>query len=228
MRNQYISDKEKIYYNLQSKFINSCLFLINKSDTIPKKDDREKIKNNLVKTISKFENNANAENINICFFSGKYFMEFIHHYKIYVETLEKNPFITLEYLYDEWSSDKWNEKNFKNYIINKISDIIEEKFDFDLNKDKNIKIPSDFYYNLKSAFNQLFNYKYRSINSEEEDEIIKKLYCINTEFKNQNFSGTNYSSAFFNKLKEVIIYSDNLQKDNLQNTIEGYFHNYFY
>ena len=224
MKTQYNSDKGKLFGYLQSKFIYSCLFLVNKSDTIPKKDDREKIKNSLIKNIKEVEPNISKDNINISFFSGKYFIEYLNYYRIYVEILEKKPILCLQYLYNEWSSDKWYLRNFKNYIVNKIGDKIEEKFDLELDEDNVKQIPPNFYNNLKSAFNQLYSSKkHRGINSKEEDEIIKKLYCIYNELKNKDFSNTNYSSTFFNKLKEVIIYSENLQKENFKKNIDDLF-----
>lgn len=223
MKNQYKTDKSKIFGYLKSKFINTCLFLVNKSDSIPKKEDREKIKNSLIKNIKEIEPNISNNTINISFFSGKYFIEYLQYYRIYVEILEKKPFLSLNYLYNEWSSDRWYLRNFKNYIVNRIGDKIEEKFNLELDEDNVKQIPPDFYNNLKSAFNQLYNNKYRGISSKEEDEIIKKLYCIYNEFKNKDFSNTNYSSVFFDKLKEVIIYSENLQKDNFQKNIEDLF-----
>ena len=228
MKMQYSSDKQKIYSNLQSKFIYSCLFLINKSDTIPKKEDREKIKKSLIKTISNMEKSANLNDINISFFSGKYFNEFLDYYKRYVELIEKDPFIFLRYLYDEWSSDKWYIKNFKDYIVNKVADKIEEKFELNLDEEKITEIPHDFYNKMKKAFNQLYNNIYRGIDSKEEDEIITKLYYIHYEFKNKNFSNSNYSSTFFQRIKEVILFSDNLQRENLNNNVKDIFRRYGY
>ena len=225
MKNQYNLDKSKLFSFLQPQFIYTCLFLINKSDTIPKKEDRNKIKNNLIKIIKTVEPNAPSNKLNISFFSGKYFFEYLQYSKLYVEQLEKNPLKTLNYLYNEWASDRWYFWNFKKYIVNKISDKIEEKFDLDLDEDNIKQIPSDFYKKLKNAFNQLYSKKHRGINSKEEDQVIKKLYSIYKEFKNKDFSNTNYSSLFFNKLKEVIIYSDNLQKENLKRNIDLFFRN---
>ena len=225
MKNQYNLDKSKLFSFLQPQFIYTCLFLINKTDTLPKKQDRAKIKNNLIKIIKDLEPTVNNNKINISFFSGKFFFEYLQYSKLYIQQLDKNPLKTLNHLYNEWTSDRWYFWNFKKYIVNKISDKIEEKFDLDLDVDSIKKIPSDFYNKLKSAFNQLYSTKHRGINSKEEDEIIKKLYCINNELKNKDFSHTKYSSAFFHKLKEVIIYSDNLQKDNLKRNVELFFKN---
>jgi triphosphoribosyl-dephospho-CoA synthetase len=220
---QYISDKQKLYSNLQPKFINSCLFLINKADYVPKEEDRTKIKKSLIRIISQVEPNASSNIINISFFSAKYFNDFLFYSKVYVNIIENNPYNCLLYLYNKWSGERWYLRNFKNYIVNKVSDQIEDKFDLDLDEDNISQIPLDFYNKLKTAFNKLYSNKHRGIDSKEEDAVIKKLYCIYKELKNKDFSKTNYSTAFFDKLKEVILYSDKLQKENLNNSIEAFF-----
>ena len=228
MKTQYSNDKQKLYHTLQPKFIYTCLFLINKCDCIPNKEDRDKIKQNLIKIVKDIEHNVSSDNINISFYSGKSLNYFLEYYKIFVEYIEKKPLLCLNYLHNEWLSDKWYKKDFKNYIINRIADKIEEKFDFEL--EKNEVVPEDFYNKMKNAFNELFREKYRGINEKDEDEIIKILYYIYLEFKNKNFTNTNYSIAFFNKLKEIILFSDNLQKDNINQGIKNFMSSrmYFY
>ena len=219
---QYKDDKSKLFPTLQPKFINSCLFLVNKSDKVPEKETKEKIKNSLIKTISTIDENASSNNINISFYSGKCFTEFLDYYKIYVELLENNPFLCLEYLYKEWSSDRWHLLNFKTYVVDKIVERIEERLDLSLNLDLNI--PSEFTNKLKFAFSQLFN-KYKPIKNTEVEQIIKTLYYINYSIKNTDFSDSNYSRQFFETLKKVIINSENLQKENLNRNFEAFFRN---
>ena len=219
---QYLKYKDYLCYYLRSKFINSCLFLINKSDYIQNKNDREKIKNNLVKTISEVEGNVSMDNIHISFFSGKYFIEYLKYYKLYVELVEKNPFLFLKYLYNEWSSDKWCLRNFKNYLVNEIAYKIKEIFDLELDKDNFEQVPQKFYDNLKSAFNKLYDIKYRGITQKEEDEMIKKLYTIYISLKNKDFSNTKYSTEFFKTLREVIIFSNNVAKENINKKVETF------
>ena len=59
--------------------------------------------------------------------------------------------------------------------------------------------------------------------SKEQDEIIKKLYSLNYEIKNHDFSKTYFSREFFHKLKEIIIKTDNLQRRNLKLMVDQFF-----
>lgn len=199
MREQYLSDKSKVCLNLRQNFIQSCLFLINKSDTI-EKSDRQKIIDLLIKNIP--ENNINKDKLKISFFSGKLFGEYLEYYYKYVYLLENKPLYLLKILYQEWSSNILYLRTFKHFIINKISDKIEEKFDLDL--DKEIEISDLFYNEMKANFNILYKYNFRGISDKDEDEIIKKLFIIKTELKNKNFDQTNYSASFFNKIKDIL------------------------
>ena len=218
---QYNGDKSNIFPILQPRFIDTCLFLINKSDELIKKKDREQTKNNLIEMITKIEPLAkqNKNRVNVSFFSGKYYFDYLEHYKRYVTNMENNPILTLNYLFNQWSSNKFYLFNFKNYIVNKISSKIEDNFD-DIDENP---APQWFYNNLKNAFNQLYNNRHKGISSNEEDEIIKKLYNIYELFKKKDFSETKYSNKFFYDLKKVILNAENLQKDNFSKNFEAFF-----
>ena len=219
MRDQYISDKGKVFINLRPNFIKTCLFLINKSDTLEEEKDKDKIIDNLIKIIP--ENNISKNNINISFFSGKSFIEFLDYYNKYVYNMETNPLYLMKCLHHDWSANILYLNNFNYYIINKIADKIEEKFD--LNLEQEIEVPNTFYNKLKSAINTIYRDKYKSITDEDEDKIIEKLYIIYTQLKNKNFDNTNYSPSFFDTLKKVIIYSETLHNNNLNNAIKQFF-----
>ena len=220
MQDQYIEDKLKLHYLLRSTFFNSCLFLINKSDSLSNKKeerikDEEKLKKSIIDAISIVEN-ISENKINISFFSGRCFFDFLQYYKTYVDILENSPLILLNNLYKKYSIDLLH-KSFKEYI-NIEGEKMEEKLDFELEE---VQIPSDFINKLKSELNQFFNEN--KIKSQEQEEIIKTLYSINYNIKNKDFSDTNFSLSFFKKLKEIIIYSDNIQKENLKLSIKDFF-----
>ena len=219
MRDQYRSDKNKIIINLRNNYIKTCLFLINKSDSLEGDDDKEKIVNVLLKTIP--EKDISINNIHVSFFSGKLFNEYLEYYDKYVYMIDKNPFYTLNFLYNEWSSNLIYLRTFKYYIINKISGKIEEKFDLDL--DEEVETPESFYDKLRDAFNRLYKSNYKGISNKDEDKIIDKLYLIYLNLKNKNLYKTNYSPAFFDELKNVISFSEELQKKNLKGSLETFF-----
>ena len=57
----------------------------------------------------------------------------------------------------------------------------------------------------------------------EDEEIINKLYLIYYKLKNKNVYETIYSPAFFDKLKEVILFSEKLQNQILNNSLNIFF-----
>lgn len=225
IRNQYSGDKQKLHPSLRNKFINSCLFLLNKLDTLSnkkeqRKKDEEKIKKSIIEIISTVEQNITEENINISFFSGKCFNEFLEYYNMYIYKLENNPKEFLSDLYTEYSNNSWSYfkvQTFKDFI-NKKAEKIEDKLNIELEEPK---IPPEFNEKLKSAYNELPNLNKKD--KKDQDSIIKTLYSINYTIKNTNFSNTNYSTAFFDKLKDIILYTDKIQNDNLKISIEDFF-----
>ena len=220
---QYMYDKSKLFPTLQPRFIDSCLFLINKSDEIYKVDERNKIKNKLINIITEIEPLAKNDinKINISFFSAKSFMEYLEYYNLYVSNLEKNPYLTLDYLYTLWKKNKFYFFGLKKYIIDSIADKIEDKFEEEIPE---LAPTSTFYSKLKEGLNSLRQAKnFNGLTKEDEEEIIKKLYGINQLLKNTDFSKTKYSKTFFDKIKQVIINSEKLQKENFKRNFEAFF-----
>jgi len=218
IKNHYKEDKNNFSGNLRNEFLSSCLFLINKADEIQDEDEKTKISSYLIQILSEEETNVEKK-INICFFSGKFFLRYLDEYKTYVEELEKNPFPVLLHLYEDFS-DSWFNKTFNKFVIKKL-DKIAENLTIKLNQ--KISIPTDFTNKLESAFNQLCQVKEINFSQKNKDEIIKKLYSLYYQIKNNDFSKTNYSRAFFDKLREIIIKLDNLQKRNLKLMVDSFF-----
>ena len=61
------------------------------------------------------------------------------------------------------------------------------------------------------------------IDSEEEKEIIENLYVLRNQIKAKDFDKTNYSKQFLEKIKEIIIVSDNIQNKIIKTMIENLF-----
>lgn len=221
MIHQYISDRSKLMDFLQSKFIKTCLFLINKSDKLSDKEKQRIIDDNIINNLKIIESNITRDNINISFFSGEYFNVYLDSYNKYIEIMEKNPSKLLQSFFSDYHKNI-NYKDFQNYFNEKIADKIEEQFELDLNMENEIKIPIEFENKIKIAFENL-NYKF--IKKEDQDIIIKKLYSINQQLKTKDFSNSNYSHSFFNSLKKSIISTQNLQNEKFEDLLNKFFEN---
>lgn len=220
IKTNYENDRRHISVNFRNEFLSTCLFIINKADEIRDENEKKKIQNYLIEIISQVETQKNVANeINICFFSGKYFFRYLEDYKFFVEMLENNPFSVLYYLYEEYSESGSN-KTFNKFVANKVKTIAEY---LSIKLNNNISISNDFNNKMKSAFNQHYEAMEIKFSEKEQNEIIRKLYSLNYEIKNNDFSKTNYSREFFIKLREVIIKADNLQKKNMKFMIDNFF-----
>ena len=222
MLEQYSSDKSKVFSNIRKNFIKTCLFLINKSDNIEEGNEKIKkdIKNSLFKIIQKEEKDLKAEEMNISFFSSKYFLYYLEIETQYIIALEEYPLTLLEELYKGWDK-AFTIKNFKSYINKKIEGI-QEKFEFDTEEE--FEPDNNFIKRLNLAFDKLFEGKYRGGTSmDDQEEIIIKLFTFYKQFKNANFNYTNYSHTFFDDLKEVILFCKKFHDDNLKYSILEFF-----
>ena len=219
IRNNYREDKKNFSSNIRNEFLSTCLFIINKADEIHDEGEKRKIKQYLIDIISKEEPKKDvAKEINICFFSGKSFSQYLMVYKDFVELLEASPFSVLLFLYEDFS--KSDSKAFNKFVVKKVDKIAEN---LAMKLDKNIKVPNDFNNKMKSGFSQFYEAMEIKLFKKEEDEITKKLYSLNYSIKYNDFSNTNYSRVFFEKLREAIIKSHNLQKKNLKLMIDNFF-----
>lgn len=114
---RFSEDKKKVFPNLRSKFIKTCLFLINKSDTLNEDSDREKTVQNLIKNFPP-EEIVSKDDINISFFSAQSFLEYLDIYDRFVESIYINTTYFLKSLYDEWAG-KITFKNFASLELKK-------------------------------------------------------------------------------------------------------------
>jgi len=219
MIDQYSSDKSKVFATLRNNFIKTCLFLVNKADTLEDEDVKKEIIHSLVKIIREEEKNLKEDEMNVSFFSGKYFMYYLNIYNQYITQIDENPVKLLNQIYKEWG-DKLTLSSFKSYTIKKI-ETIQEKFNFD--SEEEIESTEEFHSRLSSAMDKLFEGKFRGTTEDEEDEIIEKLYCFYHQLKSANFENTNYSHSFFDELKKVILFSDKFQNDNMKCSILEFF-----
>lgn len=213
------NDINRISLKIRPEFFTTCLFLVNKADLVPKDNDRQQIQVTLTQSIKKKFKQYQIPNLNFSFFSGKFFLEYLYNYKMYVECLENDPFQVIYYLFEEYS-DSWFSFDFKKFLIKKIEKIAEQ---LKIKLSKGACVPQTFYDKMISGFNELYM-NIGGKNIKDEKDIIEKFYCLHYEIKNHDFSNTNYSKIFFDKLGEIIIKIDNLQKKNFNEYVKEFFH----
>ena len=124
-KNQFQNDKEKISKDLRSKIINSCVFVINKSDLLSKntKIDKTKIFEKMIQSIKEVDNipegNKNTE-INIPFFSAKYYFDYLKLYEKYESFINDSPIKLWEIWLKKWENTS-GIKTFEEYIKNDLN-----------------------------------------------------------------------------------------------------------
>ena len=197
---QYSMDKEKVFPTLRQNFIKTCLFLVNKSDTLSTDESKSNIKDIIFNNMKYVENDLNINDMNICFYSGKSVNYFMEIYNLYVDTLESEPYKVFSKLFADYHNIIFKKKNFKKYIL-KILSKIEEQFYLNLEYDKYKEVSENFEKNLKESLKKLYDLTYIKLSKKDEDEIIRNLYCLNQQLRNKDFSKTIYSLSFFETLK---------------------------
>ena len=219
MLDQYSSDKSKIFTTLRKNFIKTCLFLINKSDTLENEREKREIVKSLFQTIKKEEKKLKEEELNVAFFSSKFFLFFLNIYNQYVIQAEENPYKLLKELYQDWAKS-FTLHSLKSFIIKKI-ETLQDKLDLD--SEEEIEPTKEFQNNLSFAMDKLFEGKFRETSQDEEDDIIRKLYTFNHQLQVTDFNDSHYSHLYFDKLKEVILFCDNFQNESLKFSILEFF-----
>ena len=244
MIEQYLNDKNQIFPNLRKDFIKSCLFLINKSDTL-NEDKQSDIKNNIFNIMKEKEVNLKLSDLNISFYSGESVNYYMEIYNLYVDILKNKPLLFLETFfkeYYEYYKILCKKPLFKDYILSKINSIKEkllnDSHDGDDNGDDdededgddndNNNVPKVFMNELIEAFNKLnekFNSPATKLSNEDKSEIIENLYGLSQLLQKKDFSKTKYSISFFDTLKNVIYHSEKLQKENFNMSLSDFFLN---
>ena len=113
------------YVNNILRLSNSCIY-INDASSVDDEDSVLRIKKQyetdksyIYKTISEVEKDVSSNKINLCFFSGKYFFDYLEYYKKYVKSIEEEPIILLHNIWEEYSNS-WHLKGIKNLLLKKL------------------------------------------------------------------------------------------------------------
>lgn len=219
IRTNYMSNKSRVCLTLRANFIKKNLFLINNSDILHEKD-KDKIEKRLFQCISNIENHLIKSDMNIPFFSGKFFLHFLEIYNDYVENLENAPNLFFEKIFQKFRENNNTEKTLENFLCKNLEQIYEN---FGLDLKEEIDIPEAYKNKLLKSLKEISKSNNIEINDEKANEIISKLYAINKNIKNIDFSNTLFSREFFDKLKIIIMNSVIQQKLNFKNHILSFF-----
>ena len=222
MKEQYLSDKEKVFPELKNEFIKTCLFLINKSENLnyEKKSD---IRKNIFNNMKTEEKDLKLDEINVSFFSGKSAIYLMKIYDLYVNTLEKNPILLFNKIFKDFQKTHYFYKfeEFNDYINDELSKI-EEQLDLDLEDDENNEL-GNFNNQLNQCLTKFEQENNFNLNEDDKNNIIQKLYNLNQQIKSKNFEKTEYSLSFFKDLEKSIKNASELQRNNLNNRLEEFF-----
>ena len=225
MTEQYESDKQKIFPIFRRNFIKTCLFLFNKSDEIENEQKKRQLADGIMKHILPIENNIKRNDMNISYFSGKYFLEYLQVINLYINLLEKNPYQFIVNIYANYRQKLFGHfRGFKKHVLDSISKIEEN---FSLDEIEDVDAPETFITKYRNEFK---NYEkicmFKLMRSENDyDEVIERLYNINKKLKSANFSNTYYSNQFLFDLKRAIENSQNLYQENFINSFQYLFEN---
>lgn len=180
-KTQYQEDKEKLCNDLKKDFVNSCVFVVNKSETLknnPKegkytKNEKLKISENLIKIVKDADNSEGNKEIKIPFFSAKFYIKYLKLYESYQIFINNNKSAKL---WENW---------FENWKLTNGINSLEEYILNELNKDKenmkNINYGNNDKNNLKQELLDSYN-NFIKINKIREfkkiDEIISSIIQI--------------------------------------------------
>jgi len=221
---RYVYDKKKIFPLMRPNFIKMCIFLMNKSDEIKNKKDREKIKYSLFNNIKLVEEDLKKEDMNISFFSGKKFMNYLNIMNNYIYPLDKEPKKLLMKLYKEYHKNThFLLEDFKTFIIEKISSLDHDLEENDDDDEEEIKIPEDFANKIKIELEKLENDKHKLFHNNDYKEVIAILYNLKKKYEKIDYSKDKDCSTFFEIMKTAIENSDKIFNENINKGLSEFF-----
>jgi len=199
-------------------FIDLCLFIFNKVDTL---DEKERDLKNINKEIKEtLEIKGEEDKISCSFFSSKI-------YKDYLSKIEEYKFDNIINLFRKYyenfksqenDDDLFDEKeeSFINFAENSLIKRIKSDYQFEENDLKHIKTEeitsSDIYKEINTFLDKF--YKENNLNKEKEENyndklesICKYLYLCNTKYKKLKLYKYSYASETLDLMIEKIIKS---------------------
>ena len=220
------------------EFIDLCLFVFNKADTLEKKEKNLKGIESEIKEILCLPKEFEAQ-ISTSLFSSKIFKKFINN--AFENNVENIKDLLVKY-YKNYKEQENNildvdkEDNFLNYFLNKLSKKIKSDYNglpsFN-DEDQNNIISSYIFIELNKIFEDFYsnNHIKKDLNHRNNLLYLSRLliYCKNNILKS-NYYKESYASETFEKIQENIIKSSDLKRNEFINHLERcfYFMNTFY
>ena len=202
------------------EFIDSCLFIFNKADTLEKEEKNLDGIQNEVKEILVLPKELDSK-ISCSLFSSKIYNEFIK-YKLenFNSLLEKN--------YKKFKQQQKN-GNFLDYFLKYLNKKVKsEILDFSNNDNDQEEIISfDIFMRINLKVENFFSEKFLIKDKNYENNILKisrLLIYYNENIKKSNYYKECYATETFNIMEENIIKASNLKRNEYINHLERCFY----
>ena len=202
------------------EFIDSCLFVFNKADMLEKEEKNLDGIQNEVKEILDLPKEIDSE-ISCSLFSSLIYKNFIKEsYKYKIENLNS----LLEKYYKKFKHN--NNDNFLNYFYKNLYKMIKNEINDFSYDDKNEIISSEIFIKINEKIENFYSEKLidKDINYNNNIlKISKLLIYYNENIKKSNFFKESNANETFNKMKQNIIKSSNLKRNEYINHLERCF-----
>ena len=202
------------------EFIDSCLFVFNKADMLEKEEKNLDGIQNEVKEILDLPKEIDSE-ISCSLFSSLIYKNFIKEsYKYKIENLNS----LLEKYYNKFKQHISD--NFLNYFYKNLYKMIKNEINDFSYDDKNEIISSEIFIKINEKIENFYSEKLidKDINYNNNIlKISKLLIYYNENIKKSNFFKESNANETFNKMKQNIIKSSNLKRNEYINHLERCF-----
>ena len=203
------------------EFIDSCLFVFNKADTLEKEEKNLNGIQNEVKEILHLPQDFNSE-ISCSLFSSLIYNSFIkesNKYKI------ENFNSLLEKYYLKFKQH--NYENFLNYVFKDLYKIAKSEINNFSFNDKNEITSSDMFIKISEKVGNLYSEKLLDKELNYENNLLKiskLLIYYNENIKNSQYYNESYATETCNIMKKNIIKASNLKRNEYINHLERSFY----
>jgi len=199
------------------EFIDSCLFIFNKVDTLEKEEKNLDGIQNDVKEILNLPKEFDSE-ISCSLFSSKIYNEIIK-YKI------ENFNSLLEKYYKKFKQH--NNANFLNYFFQNLKKMIKNEINDFPHNDEGEITSSDIYTKISETLESFYSEKRLNKDRNYEDnkkEISKLLINYYENIKESNYYKESYATETFKIMHENVIKASNLKRNEYINHLERCFY----